>query len=171
MKAAFVFAIVVAAVIVPTALAAAPAQNPTEYCRAHPELIGTGPGKLFKNTGACVKQQMAAAGASTLNAAKTCMAQKDDANFAANHDGKTFAQFYGTNGDNGNGKGGEKAGGNAFGKCVSTIASAKTGSQQQAQLKAAKACRTAENKAKIGAEADKTWRNFGACVKAQTHTS
>jgi hypothetical protein len=169
MKKVLLFVVAVAAIIVPAALAAAPAQNPTDYCKAHPELIGTGPLKLFKNMGACVKQQTAAADASKVNAAKTCMAQRDDANFAATHGGKTFAQFYGVNGDNGNGKAGEKAGGNAFGKCVSTIASAKTGSQQQAQLRAAKACRTAENAAKIGA--GKTWRNFGACVKAQPKSS
>ena len=58
---------------------------------------------------------------------------------------------------------------NAFGKCVSKIASAKTGAQQTAEVNAAKKCRTAENAAKIGA--GKTWRNFGACVKAQSKTS
>jgi hypothetical protein len=36
-------------------------------------------------------------------------------------------------------------------------------------MSAAKKCRTAENAAKTGA--GKTWRNFGACVKALGKTS
>ena len=44
------------------------------------------------------------------NAAKQCKAERDDPNFAAGHDGKTFTEFYGTN----------KNGKNAFGKCVSS---------------------------------------------------
>jgi hypothetical protein len=171
MRKAIVAVLAVAAVMIPAALATAPAQNPTDYCKAHPELIGTGTGKLYKNMGKCVKQQTAQADANVVNAAKTCIAQKDDTNFAAGHDGKTFEQFYGTNGDNGNGKAGAKGKGNAFGKCVSTIASGKTAGQQNAQLNAAKRCRTAENKAKIGTGPDKTWRTFGACVKAQTKTT
>jgi hypothetical protein len=44
--------------------------------------------------------------------------RRDDANFAASHGGKTFAQVYGTSGNaNGNGNG-NVAGRNAFGKCV-----------------------------------------------------
>ena len=70
-----------------------------------------------------------------------------------------FAAKYGTN----------KNKSNAAGKCVSKIASAKTAEQQAAELSAAKKCRTAENAAKTGA--GKTWRNFGACVKALGKTS
>jgi hypothetical protein len=167
MRKVLLFVVAVAAIVVPAALAAAPAQSPTDYCKAHRGLIGTGQDKLFKTMGACVKQQTAAADVNTVNAAKACMALRDDANFAATHGGKTFAEFYGTSGTNGNGKGG----GNAFGKCVSSIASAKTAGQQQALLNAAKTCRTAENKAKTGPEPGKTWRNFGACVKAQPKSS
>ena len=49
---------------------------------------------------------------------------------------------------------------------VSKIASAKTVEQQNAELNAAKKCRTAPLKDQIGA-APKTYRNFGACVSAQ----
>jgi hypothetical protein len=51
------------------------------------------------------------------NPAGTCGGQRNGPAFAASHDGQSFAQFYGTNSGNGRG-----AGGNAFGKCVSTLA-------------------------------------------------
>jgi hypothetical protein len=44
------------------------------------------------------------------NAAKQCQAESTDPSFAAAHDGKTFAEFYGTNENRRN----------AFGKCVSS---------------------------------------------------
>jgi hypothetical protein len=50
------------------------------------------------------------------NAAKACTAEQADASFAANHGGKSFAQFYGANANDAN----------AFGKCVSMKASGKT---------------------------------------------
>ena len=168
MKKAIVVVLALAAVLVPAALATAPAQDPADYCKAHPELIGQG--KLYKNMGQCVAKQTAQSDQNTVNAAKTCKAQKSDANFAANHGGKTFAQFYGTNGDKGNGKGAANGKGNAFGKCVSGMASGKTAQQQTAQVNAAKKCRTAPLKDQIGT-APKTYRNFGACVAAQTKTS
>jgi len=55
------------------------------------------------------------------NAAQSCRAEQNDANFAANHGGKTFAQFYGTN----------KNGRNAFGKCVSQKAKNVVGKNNQ----------------------------------------
>src|SRR6266542_3688389 len=53
---------------------------------------------------------------SPLNPAQQCRAEQADAAFAAGHGGKTFAQFYGTNGNQQN----------AFGKCVSTKAQAQS---------------------------------------------
>jgi hypothetical protein len=50
------------------------------------------------------------------NAAKQCQAESTDADFAAEHGGKTFAEFYGTN----------KNRRNAFGKCVSSKTSGYT---------------------------------------------
>ena len=47
------FAALMIGLLVPAAaFAAAPAQNPTDYCKANPGLIGAG--KLYKNFGACV---------------------------------------------------------------------------------------------------------------------
>ena len=103
--------------------------------------------------------------ASATNPAKTCKAER------AKIGVDTFAGKYGTNPDKRN----------AFGKCVSKIAKAKSGEQDEKgedekdenaekdETSAATKCRTAENAAKIGI--GKTWRNFGACVKAQKKTS
>jgi hypothetical protein len=44
------------------------------------------------------------------SAARECAAERSDEGFAAGHDGKTFAEFYGTNANKRN----------AFGKCVSS---------------------------------------------------
>jgi hypothetical protein len=52
--------------------------------------------------------------------ASTCKSQPNDSNFASTHHGQTFTQSYGTNGGKGRG-----ADANAFGKCVSTIATHK----------------------------------------------
>jgi hypothetical protein len=49
-----------------------------------------------------------------LNAAQQCRAERGDSSFAANHGGKSFTEFYGTN----------KNKKNAFGKCVSQKAKA-----------------------------------------------
>jgi hypothetical protein len=49
---------------------------------------------------------------SSTSASSTCAAERADANFAATHGGKTFAQFYGTNANDNN----------AFGQCVSSKA-------------------------------------------------
>jgi hypothetical protein len=49
-----------------------------------------------------------------INAARACKAEQSDPNFAASHENKTFDEFYGTNPN----------GRNAFGKCVSSKASA-----------------------------------------------
>ena len=55
------FTALVVGLLVPTAaFAAAPAQIPASYCKAHPELIGAG--KLHKNFGACAAAQSAKQG-------------------------------------------------------------------------------------------------------------
>jgi hypothetical protein len=164
-----VVAVVAAVVAVPAALADANPVAPGAYCVAHPELIGTG--KAYPTMKACVKAQKAQNDHNIVNAAKACIAERDDANFAANHGGKTFDQFYGANGDNGNGKGADKGNGNgnAFGKCVSAKANGKTAEQQTAQTNAAKKCRTPEMKALTGP--NKQYKNFGACVSTQVKTT
>ena len=160
-----VVAVVASVVGVSAAFADANPQAPGAYCVAHPDQIGAG--KVYPTMKACVKAQKALNDQNVVNAAKACIAERDDANFAAGHGGKTFDQFYGSNADNGNGKGAEKGNGNgnAFGKCVSGQASGKTADQQTTQTNAAKKCRTPELKAQIGA--GKKYRNFGACVSSQ----
>jgi hypothetical protein len=157
MKKVILMALALAAVIVPAALATTPTQASSTYCKANAAgLIGVG--KTYKTLGGCVAKQTAQAGTNAANAAKECkaeMAESNAAAFAADHGGKTFAQFYTVNGK-----------GNALGKCVSMKAKAKTAAQHTAQLTAVKTCRTDTMKAVTGA--GKQYRNFGACVSAQT---
>src|SRR4051812_16346068 len=109
MKKAILIALVLAAVIVPAALATTPTQASSTYCKAHATaLIGTG--MSYKTLGACVANQTAQADKNKVNAAKECTAEMSDSNaaaFAASHGGKTFTQAYTVKGK-----------GNAFGKCV-----------------------------------------------------
>ena len=73
----------------------------------------------------CVRQnaaeEHAEKKAALRNAAKECKAERADANFPATHDGKSFAEFYGTG----------KRGKNAFGKCVSQKAHEKKEAEDQ----------------------------------------
>ena len=157
MKKAILIAMALAAVIVPAALATTQTQASSTYCKAHATaLIGTG--MRYKSLGACVANQTAQADKNKVNAAKECTAEMADSNaaaFATSHGGKTFAQFYTVKGK-----------GNAFGKCVSLKANAKTAAQHTAQLNAVKTCRTDAMKAQTGAKL--LYRTFGACVAAQT---
>jgi hypothetical protein len=158
MKKAFFVVFALAAVLVPAAFAATPAQGPTVYCKANASLIGAG--ATYKNMGDCVAKQAALAKANRVNAAKACTAEKADANFATAHDGKTFDQLYASNDAKGKGNG------NAYGNCVSQKANSKTSQQQNAQVNAAKKCKAAPLKDQIGAS-PKMYRTFGACVAAQ----
>jgi hypothetical protein len=127
-----------ALLLAPAALAVEP-KTPSDFCKslrtAQPALFGVG--KTYRNLGACVSKQNVQAGANTANAAKTCKAEQADPNFATAHDGKTFAAFYGANGDKVKGNGN----GNALGKCVSQHASQQTAEQQAAEVKNAKICK------------------------------
>lgn len=64
--------------------------------------------------GKCVSKFVATVNQAHVNASEACRAEQADANFAASHGGKTFAQFYGTNANDKN----------AFGKCVALKAKA-----------------------------------------------
>jgi hypothetical protein len=163
MKMTMLVMLALAAVLVPAALAATPAQAPSTFCKNNAALIG--PTATYKTVGACVAKQAALAKANRVNAATACKAEMADTTFASTHDNKTFDQFYGANADNGKGKGN----GNAYGNCVSQKASGKTAQQQNAQVNAAKKCKTTL-KDQIGAS-PKTYRTFGACVSAQTKLS
>ena len=119
----------------------------------------------------CVRQNAAEEAAEEeaahKNAAKECKAEAADPNFAASHEGKTFAEFYGTNGN----------GRNAHGKCVSAKAKekkaemdAEDAEEAQEFKNAAKECAgerrslgTTEFADEYGTNANK--RNaFGKCV-------
>jgi hypothetical protein len=164
-----VFLIVLALSVVPAALADTKptASSPAQRCDAQRTAMGTsafnqlyGMNANDRNAfGKCVSRLTRADERNHANASKACSAEQDDPNFAATHDGKTFAQFYGTN----------KNGKNAFGKCVSKKAKAAAQEQQQATINAARACR-AEQKAdptafknKYGTNANKS-NAFGKCV-------
>ena len=144
--------------------------SPSAQCRAERTAMGD---TNFKNTygtnasksnafGKCVSKHARSQDTNADNAAKRCKAEQSDANFAATHGGKTFAQFYGTN----------RNGRNAFGKCVSAKADQATENQQEAILNAARTCR-AEQRADRTAFRNKygTNRNksnaFGKCVSKQ----
>jgi hypothetical protein len=113
------------------------------------------------------------------NAAKQCRAERADEGFAADHGGKTFREFYGTN----------KNGKNAYGKCVSSKArelkaaeDADDAQEVQAFKNAAKECaaeRADDNFAaghggKTFEEFYGTNRNkrnaFGKCVSGKSQT-
>jgi hypothetical protein len=65
------------------------------------------------------------------NAAQQCKAEQADPNFATGHNGVTFDQFYGTNGNDRN----------AFGKCVSGKVQSSQAQQEQNLQNAAQQCR------------------------------
>jgi homogentisate 1,2-dioxygenase len=163
-----VLIIAFALVAVPSALAAnGSSSSPAQRCDVQRTAIGTTAFNQLYGTNAdrsnafgnCVSKLARADEQNIANASKACKAEQEDANFAANHGGKTFAQFYGTN----------KNGHNAFGRCVSQKAEAAAQAQQQATINAARACK-AEQKAnptafknRYGTNANKS-NAFGKCV-------
>jgi hypothetical protein len=110
--------------------------------------------------GRCVSMWAHAAHQNRISARSACTGEQADANFAATHDGKSFAEFYGT---------GPKHR-DAFGKCVSSKAKAASDQQKSNTLNAARSCKAerstmtgAEFRAKYGKNAND--RNaFGKCV-------
>jgi hypothetical protein len=117
--------------------------------------------QTYHSFAGCLGKQTPNAKSDIQNAAKTCKAQRSDPNFAASHDGKTFQQFYGTNG--GSGKG---AGANAYGKCVSTIAKQNAHSDVADTVAATATCKALKtNDSATFQNTYGTGRNaFGKCV-------
>jgi hypothetical protein len=159
---------------VPAALAAnqASPSSPAQRCSAQRTAIGAiafnqlyGANANDRNAfGKCTSKLARSDQQNTTIASKACNTEQNDPNFAATHNGKTFAQFYGAN----------KNGRSAFGKCVSQKAQAAAQAQQQATINAARACR-AEQKANpntfkntYGTNANKS-NAFGKCVSHKTH--
>lgn len=143
-----------------------PAQLAAQTCRSIRASDGQ---KLFRQTyhsfAGCLNKQTPQASQDISNAAKTCKSQRSDPNFAATHGGKTFQQFYGTNGGNANG-----AGANAFGMCVSTIAKQNAKDDVADTVAASQTCKalkqsdlaTFQNTYGTGRNA------FGKCVSKQS---
>jgi hypothetical protein len=138
--------------------------NPARACAALQAKLGTAAFRLLYGTnanhrnafGKCVSQQANAQTTNETSAAAVCLTEQSDANFAASHGGKTFAQLYGTNAKDTN----------AFGMCVSSKAKASRNAQLQATVSAAKTC-----KAVLGADASAFYTKygtFGDCVSQKT---
>lgn len=137
--------------------------NPAQTCRAQRTSMGTatfdktyGKNANDKNAfGKCVSANAKSQASNEVNASTACKAEQGDANFATNHGGKTFNQFYGTNADQSN----------SFGKCVSAKAQAASSAQSQATVSASKAC-AAEQRAGAAAFIAK-YGTFGKCVSSK----
>ena len=139
-----------------------PASTANASCKAKLQSMGT---TTFKQTygtfGKCVSQSASQAQRAVSNAANTCKAQQADPNFSGSHGGKTFDQYYGSNGAKGNG-----ADRNAYGKCVSQQVQQSVQNETAAAVSAAKTCKAAlKADAKTFASKYGTTRNaFGKCV-------
>jgi hypothetical protein len=123
----------------------------------------------YATFGACVSRYAPVEQQVTVSATATCTAQQADPNFAATHDGKTFAQFYGTG----------KNDRDAFAHCVTTVARTNRQVEQQGRLNPARTCRALRTQL-TRSVFDQTYgknandRNaFGKCVsmtaKTQAH--
>jgi len=122
--------VALAALVVSAAALAAPSPASTKpHCQ---NLLRKAPG-AYPSLSACIAAGASAASESSANAAKACKAEQDGdaAAFAAAHGGKSFADFYGTNGNKKN----------AFGKCVSGKADESVADSQAAELAAASKCK------------------------------
>jgi hypothetical protein len=141
--------------------------SPSDLCKQQRRTIGMNAFRLlYAPNGtpkaamtACLAGQVRTTSAAAKNAAMECKVEQGDADFAAAHGGKTFAQFYG---GNPNGK-------NAFGKCVSSKTTEAVEDAQQATLNAARKCKDERSKG-VQAFADSYGTNknksnaFGKCV-------
>ena len=110
--------------------------------------------------GKCVSKWSQAEHQNRHAAAAACKAEQADANFAAQHAGKSFDQFYGSG----------KKGANAMSRCLQAKRAAESAADKQAVVNAARACKTERKamgadpfKAKYGTGADKS-NAFGKCV-------
>ena len=174
MKSKIAIAVALVALVVP---AASVAENPTGQDRANAAracsglrttmgvdafrlAYGTAASNRMNAFGRCVSQWAHTEHQNRLNARVACLAEQSDPNFAASHDGKSFAQFYG--------KGAHGA--NAFQRCVSAKVAAARAEAVTNTVNAARQCKTERStlgavafRAKYGKTAND--RNaFGKCV-------
>jgi hypothetical protein len=158
--------VVAAALLAPVAALAdstTPSQNASRDCTALKAKMGAlAFGQAYASFGACVSSLTPLEQNNVSSAQSACTAEQNDANFAATHDGKTFAQFYGTG----------KSGSNAFGRCVSGKANASSQAEQHGRLNPAQTCRA--ERTQMGTAAftklygsNASGKNaFGKCVSA-----
>jgi hypothetical protein len=176
MRTRILTAVVLAALVVP---AVAFGDDPTGQDRANAArackaLRASMGDALFKQTygtaasnrrnayGRCVSRSARAEHQNRQSAQSACEAERNDANFASAHGGKSFEEFYGT--------GPQRA--NAFGRCVSSKARSASAESRRETLNAARQCKAerrtlgeAAFRAKYGRTQND--RNaFGKCVSA-----
>ena len=107
----------------------------SQQCAAQKQAMGNKAFKALYGKHAmrtCKRHQGAQATADIDNASQACSAEQADPNFATQHGGMTFVQFYGSNHNDKN----------AFGKCVSGKVSARLADEQTKLSNAAQTCRT-----------------------------
>jgi hypothetical protein len=138
--------------------------NPARACAAIRAQLGK---TLFNKTygksandqnafGKCVSATAKSQVQNEVSASSSCRSQQSDVTFAANHGGKTFAQYYGTNAD----------GSNAFGQCVSSTANATSNAQVKALVNASRSCQSQQNANPAGFKTK--YGTFGRCVSQNT---
>ena len=173
MKTKILIAASLVALVVPAASFGGPTgqdrANGARACHALRVSLGT---DVFRQTygtvqsnrrnamGRCVSMWTHAAHQNRVSARAACTAEQADTNFAATHDNKTFAEFYGRNGHDRN----------AFNKCVSSKTKAALEQQQSNTQNAAQSCKAERSsmggpafRAKYGKSGHD--RNaFGKCV-------
>jgi hypothetical protein len=165
-----ILVLVAVAVLAPVAAAAGSSPSATSArtdCAKLRATMGTTAfAHAYATFGACVSRYAPVEQQVIVSATATCTAQQADPNFAATHDGKTFAQFYGTG----------KNGKDAFARCVSTVAQANRQAEQQGRLNPARTCRALRTQL-TRSVFDQTYgknandRNaFGKCVSTTAKT-
>ncbi len=118
--------------------------------------------QAYATFGACVSAYAPIENQVQASAEDTCTAQQSDPTFAASHNGKTFVQYYGTG----------KSGKNAFGNCVSIVASANAKVEQTGRLNPARTCSSIRSQLGKALFAKTYGKNandknaFGKCVSA-----
>jgi hypothetical protein len=162
----FIFVLMVAAAIAPVAALAttnASAARAQQDCAKLRAAMGqTAFNQAYPNFGTCVSFYTPVENHVQASAQSTCTAQQNDPTFSTSHNGKTFTQYYGTN----------PSGNNAYGKCVSTVASSNSQSERGSRINPANTCRSIRSQ--LGtALFNKTYGTnandqnaFGKCVSA-----
>jgi len=180
MKSKILIVAALAALVVPAAsfggMSGQDRQNGARACHALRASLGV---SMFRQTygtahsnrrnamGRCVSAWTHAAHQNRIAARAACTAEQADPNFAVNHDGKSFAEFYSTG----------KNHKNAFSQCVSSKTKDALDQQVSTTQNAAQSCKAerasmggAAFRAKYGKNAHD--RNaFGKCVSALAKSS